>query len=46
MPFLTLSKLSDIDLREIQCKLDEEHKRIDDEINGALVTNLKRVTNN
>lgn len=45
MPFLTSSMLSEIDLREIQLKLDEEHKRINNEINGAVVANQKRKTN-
>jgi hypothetical protein len=45
MPFLTSSILSEIDLTEIEFKLDEEHKRIDDEINGVVVTNPKRLTN-
>jgi len=45
MPFLTSSILSENDLTEIEFKLDEEHKRIDDEINGVVVTNPKRLTN-
>ena len=45
LPYLTSSILSEIDLREIQLKFDEEHKRIDNEINGTLVTIPKRVTN-
>ena len=45
IPFLTSSILSEIDLTEIEFKLDEEHKRIDDEINGVVVTNRKRLTN-
>lgn len=45
MPLLTSSKLCEVDLTEIQYKLDEEHKRIDAEINGVVVTNPKRLTN-
>jgi hypothetical protein len=45
LPYLTSSKLNDIDLREIQLKILEEHKRINDEINGVVIGNFKRITN-
>jgi hypothetical protein len=45
LPYLTSSKLNDIDLREIQLKMLEEHKRINDEINGVAIGNFKRITN-
>lgn len=45
MSYLTSSKLSENDLREMRLKLAEEHKRIDGEINGAVVTNRKRLIN-
>jgi hypothetical protein len=44
LPFLTSNILSETDLREIQIKLVEEQKRIDDEINGVAIGNLKRIT--
>jgi hypothetical protein len=45
LPYLTSSILNDIDLREIQLKMFEEHKRINDEINGVAIGNFKRRTN-
>jgi hypothetical protein len=45
LPYLTNSILNDIDLREIQLKMLEEHKRINDEINGVAIENFKRITN-
>jgi hypothetical protein len=45
MSYLTSSKLSESDLKEMRLKLAEEHKRIDSEINGAIVTNRKRLIN-
>jgi hypothetical protein len=45
LPYLTSIILNDIDLREIQLKMLEEHKRINDEINGVAIGNFKRITN-
>ena len=45
LPYLCSSNFSESDLKEIQFKLDEEHKIIDDEINGVAIGNFKRITN-